>query len=160
MIDDLQTDASHRGFMAPCGVGVSMAPPTLLPSWWDFNQGGAAGLADRAAQGLLATGAKATSFFLPDFMAQVLEEEVRQDYFKVLTALDSPAWNSSHYAFAALAKLGLLRAIVTTNFDQLLERALGPSAPVRTLRNPRKLQPPQQGRPIGAGTHSWARARR
>jgi len=48
------------------------------------------------------------------------------DYFRVLQALDAEEWNGCHAAIAALAKAGLVAAIVTTNFDRLLERALEP----------------------------------
>ena len=44
-------------------------------------------------------------------------------YFPVLTVLDGTATNTNHQARADFARLGRLRAIVTPNFDPLIERA-------------------------------------
>ena len=60
----------------------------------------------------------------PDFQAQLMEEECGEEYFRVLQVLDSDQRNPCHDAIAALARTGVVAAIVTTNFDQLIERAL------------------------------------
>lgn len=123
------------GFVALCGAGISMAAPTALPGWWDFNLGVLRALADRLVRDSssawvegrfkdLVSRREHLRAFSPDFMAQLMEEEVGSDYFRVLSALDSEAWNDNHAVLAALARDGVLRAIVTTNFDRLLERAL------------------------------------
>src|SRR5262249_4252653 len=117
------------------GAGISMAPPASLPGWWDFNEAVLHALADRLIQhtSKLWTGRRladllerrrALRAFTPDFLAQVMEEEVSADSFRVLEALDAEQWNAGHAAVAALAKIGVLRAVVTTNFDRLIERAL------------------------------------
>ena len=124
-----------RGLVVLCGAGISMAPPSSLPSWWDFNLAVLQALVrrlvrDTSGQWVEHRFAEVISrreqlrSFTPDFMAQLMEEEVGLDYFRVLQALDASAWNANHGAIAGLAAAGVLRAIVTTNFDCLLERAL------------------------------------
>jgi hypothetical protein len=55
----------------------------------------------------------------------------------VLQALDTDAYNACHVAVAALARAGIVRALVTTNFDRLLERALdGAGVPLRVYASP------------------------
>ena len=44
-------------------------------------------------------------------------------YFPVIGILNSVAFNSNHATLAALARDGILRAIITTNFDALTETA-------------------------------------
>lgn len=124
-----------RGIVVLCGAGISMAPPSSLPSWWDFNRDVLRGLADRLASetstkwvegrfDALIERRETLRAFTPDFMAQLMAEEVGLDYFRCLEALDADAWNTNHAVLAALARAGRVRAIVTTNFDRLLERAL------------------------------------
>lgn len=135
MLPESLANVRKTGFGALCGAGISMAPPTSLPSWWDFNRGVLRGLADRLVRDSSSTWVEGRfeelisrrehlRAFTPDFMAQLMEEEVGADYFRVLSVLDSEAWNDNHAALAALAHAGILRAIITTNFDRLLERAL------------------------------------
>jgi SIR2-like domain len=127
--------AREHGIVILAGAGISMAPPSSLPGWWDFNEAVLQALADRLVEhtSKLWTGQRLASLlerrrtlraFTPDFMAQVMEEEVSADYFRVLQALDADQWNTSHAAVAALAGSGVLRAVITTNFDRLIERAL------------------------------------
>lgn len=46
-------------------------------------------------------------------------------YFQVLQSLDIDIINDGHDGIAALATAGKLKAVVTTNFDRLIEIALG-----------------------------------
>lgn len=115
------------------GAGVSMAPPTNLPSWRAFNRSvvralaaGAAPivtaeLADRAAALVLARHDQEK--LPPEYQAQVLAEQLHDDYFTVLQHLDSDRPNATHLAIAWLARLGHVRAVITTNFDRTLEAA-------------------------------------
>jgi tetratricopeptide (TPR) repeat protein len=124
-----------RGLVVLCGAGISMAPPSSLPSWWDFNLAVLQALVRRLVRDTsgawveqrfaeVISRREQLRSFTPDFMAQLMEEEVGLDYFRVLQALDASAWNANHGALAGLAAAGVLRAVVTTNFDCLLERAL------------------------------------
>ena len=60
----------------------------------------------------------------PDFQAQLAEESFGERYFAVFEPLDIETWNDGHAAVAALVRTGLVCAVVTTNFDRLIELAL------------------------------------
>lgn len=115
------------------GAGISMGAPTSLPSWRDVNRLVIGSLAEQAAAVIgddLAT--KAADLVLarheveklpPEYQAQVLAELLHDRYFEVLRYLDSDRPNANHLAIAWLAKLGCVRAVITTNFDRVLETA-------------------------------------
>jgi tetratricopeptide (TPR) repeat protein len=127
--------ARENKLLVFAGAGVSMAPPSSLPSWNAFNDAVlhalTAAVGDYMSQpysnwtlARLTSRRDTTPFFAPDFMADIIAEEVGRDYFRVLQALDTDAINDGHRALAALVASGAVRAIVTTNFDRLIERAL------------------------------------
>ena len=129
------TAARDHGLVILAGAGISMLAPSSLPGWWDFNEAVLQALADRLSRhtSQLWTGQRLAALlerrrtlraFTPDFMAQVMEEEVGADYFRALQALDAEQGNANHAAIAALAGARVLRAVITTNFDRLIERAL------------------------------------
>ena len=112
-----------------------MLAPTSLPGWRDFNRAVLEALATRLGRDTnaqfvqerldtLLARREVERAYAPDFMAQLMEEEVGADYFRVLEALDAETCNRNHRTIAALARDGRVKAIVTTNFDRLLERAL------------------------------------
>lgn len=134
-IGELLRLAQGKGLVVLAGAGISMAPPTSLPSWWDFNTAVLRALADRleatSSRGwvgerfeILIERRKSLQAFTPDFMAQLMAEEVGIDYFRVLQGLDTDCCNANHHALADLANARILRAIITTNFDRLVEIAL------------------------------------
>jgi tetratricopeptide (TPR) repeat protein len=115
------------------GAGISMGAPTNLPSWRDVNRIVVRSLAASATSAVgepLAT--KAADLILarheqeklpPEYQAQVLAEFLHDRYFEVLRHLDSDRPNPTHLAIAWLARLGYVRAVITTNFDRVLEAA-------------------------------------
>ena len=132
----LAEQAKVHGLVVLAGAGVSMPVPSCLPGWTDFNDAVLHGLAERAEQ-LTGGGLPSSETMiglrtlrdeigaLPiDFQAQLMEEECGPDYFRVLQSIDADATNRCHDAIAALAGAGNVNAIVTTNFDRLIERAL------------------------------------
>lgn len=125
----------QHGLVVLAGAGISMLPPTSLPGWRDFNQAVLTAICARVSRDTnpqfvdarlktILSRRESERAYAPDFMAQLMEEEIGSDYFRVLQALDSDIINLNHAAIAALARAGVVRAIVTTNFDRLLERAL------------------------------------
>lgn len=110
-----------------------MAAPTNLPSWRDVNRIVARSLAATASSAVgEPLAAKAADMILarqkqkklpPEYQAQVLAESLHGRYFEVLRHLDSDSPNPSHLAIAWLARLGCVRAVITTNFDRVLEAA-------------------------------------
>lgn len=110
-----------------------MVPPTGLPSWRTVNQIVVNALAGRTAS--LIGGdraAEAAKLILtrhehekipPEYQAQILADVLGAHYFEVLRHLDSDRPNAVHLAIACLARLGRVRAVITTNFDRTLEAA-------------------------------------
>lgn len=134
-MEKLAKHARDGGFVVFAGAGISMPAPSSLPSWYSINEVVLESLARRlerftgrefsedVRRQLIAT-RNDSCYFSPDYQAQIIEDECGPDYFKVLQALDAEDRNGCHDAIAALAKNGFVGAVVTTNFDRLLERAL------------------------------------
>src|SRR5262245_9589158 len=108
-----------------------MLRPSSLPDWWQFNEGllraaqnaaleakGMDERAKRAIRGLALDDVGVVS--LSEAIVKIIAGEM---YFPVLKVLDSDQANANHKALAELASRGILRVIVTTNFDTLIERA-------------------------------------
>ncbi|MEA2000381.1 MAG: SIR2 family protein [Actinomycetota bacterium] len=120
------------------GAGVSAGEPSSLPSWYTLNEMIAEQLLDRsedAFEGYLRADALKPAFgsigaareeqrFPPEYQAQLVEEMAGSQYFDALTSLDVDTFNEAHSGIAALAAAGCLAAVVTTNFDRLIEHAL------------------------------------
>ena len=110
-----------------------MGAPTNLPSWSEVNRIVVRSLAASAASAVgEPLAARAADMILarheqeklpPEYQAQVLAEFLHDRYFEVLRHLDSDHPNPTHLAIAWLARLGCVRAVITTNFDRVLEAA-------------------------------------
>src|SRR5688572_7284906 len=117
------------------GAGVSAGEPTSLPGWKPLNRAIARALRLRIES---ATGRKdwlaqaestveedrGADRLPPEYQAQLIEEACGDRYFRGLQSLDIDVVNAAHEGIASLAAAGKVRAIVTTNFDRLIERAL------------------------------------
>ena len=133
MLDLVQ---SKEPFVAFVGAGASAIAPSSLPTWSQFNSLLLEALCNTLAafsgnrqptNEMLETfrwRRDKTQFFSPDFQAQLMEEEVGADYFAVWQSIDSNVYGPVHAGLAELAAQRQLAAIVTTNFDQLTEKAL------------------------------------
>src|SRR5262249_54965238 len=117
------------------GAGVSAGPPSSLPGWKALNAAIVAALRHRIETGLngrvsltepeaLLNAARNANTLPPAYQAQVIEEVCGERYFRGLQSLDVHVGNSAHESIASMAEDGMLRAVVTTNFDRLIERAL------------------------------------
>jgi hypothetical protein len=133
----LETLTSTRTpFVAFVGAGASAMPPSRLPTWKGFNDLLLECLCERlneyssnrqpTAEMLAAFRERRdkTNFLAPDFQAQIMEEQVGADYFAVWQSLDTNVFGPVHAGLAELASRGRLAAVVTTNFDRLIEEAL------------------------------------
>lgn len=115
------------------GAGASMGAPTNLPSWRDVNRIVVRSLTTTAASVVGdALAANAAELILarhekeklpPEYQAQLLAEFLHDRYFEILRYIDSDRPNATHLAIAWLARLGCVRAVITTNFDRVLESA-------------------------------------
>ncbi|MBB5866686.1 tetratricopeptide (TPR) repeat protein [Allocatelliglobosispora scoriae] len=134
--DWVPEDAVRRGLRCHeivlfCGAGISMDAPATLPDWNSFRDETIRAVAsvDGALSDLvpvlidrepMAAGRRGLA---PEVIAsQTLA--VCPDYFDCLSALDHDDWNRNHALIAHSVKAGLVRQIITTNFDQLIEKAL------------------------------------
>jgi SIR2-like domain len=117
------------------GAGVSAGKPTSLPGWKPLNAAIVEALRHRlesalerpdwlAQVGALVDAERGADRFPPEYQAQLIEEMCGERYFRALQALDIDVVNAGHDGIAALASAGALKAVVTTNFDRLIEYAL------------------------------------
>ena len=127
-------EARAHGLVVLAGAGVSMGPPSSLPGWTAINNAFIETLAFTIATHtdgevgydiaeLVAARRDEAGVAAPDLQAQFAEESLGDAYFRLFQPLDIAAWNESHAALAAIARSGVLRAVITTNFDRLIELA-------------------------------------
>ena len=130
----LAREARAHGLVVLAGAGVSMGPPSSLPGWTAINNAFVETLALTIAQHtdgevgydigeFVAARRDEAGVAAPDLQAQFAEESLGDAYFGLFQPLDIAAWNESHAAIAAIARSGVLRAVITTNFDRLIELA-------------------------------------
>ncbi|MDE5756931.1 MAG: SIR2 family protein, partial [Clostridia bacterium] len=111
------------------GAGISVAPPSNLPSWWEYNKKLIAGIKTEVlelcpeAKDVL-KGLDVENKLPVQCISQIIVSQgASESYFPLLELLNGTCPNANHFALAELARLGLIKAIVTTNFDTLIETA-------------------------------------
>ena len=127
--------AADEPFVMFVGAGASAVGASRLPTWTEFNDLLLECLCesiddfsenrqptDSMLQSFRDKRDKA-SYLSPDFQAQLMEDEIGPDYFRVWQSLESKAFGPVHRGFVRLAQEGKLAAIITTNFDRLIEMA-------------------------------------
>jgi tetratricopeptide (TPR) repeat protein len=129
----LLTAARNGRLVVFVGAGASMGPPTNLPSWRDVNRIVVRSLASTASLAVGSAAATSAADLIlarhekeklpPEYQAQLLAEFLYHRYFDVLRYIDSDLPNDTHLSIAWLARLGCVRAVITTNFDRVLEAA-------------------------------------
>ncbi len=134
-----------------CGAGVSVLAPSSVPSWWGFNQKILSELRRRfidvhpvpvhAATSLARLDLDAID--IAEFSQIVSDAFAGETWFDVLGVLDGVEPNLNHYTLANWAKAGSLRAVVTTNFDTLIERAMETVGVTYTVYDALLDEPPQ-----------------
>jgi hypothetical protein len=138
-----------KNLLIVCGAGVSVAPPSNLPSWWDFNtalfetlRGEAAKALPDVADTLMASSLEGR-MPVTAFSELVVSTFAGDGYFSLLTTLDSAMPNANHFAMAALAVQGVLTDIVSFNFDTLIEQAFrAKKIPLQVLVRPEDYDRP------------------
>src|SRR5215472_12208305 len=129
---DHAIEAARQGRLAVlAGAGISTLPPASLPSWSEFTSALLSVAVATAVNSpfLDEDSIAAIRSLTPDSISTAaLSESISKyvasaGYFRFLTVLDSTTTNANHQALAELAGRGRLRAIVTPNFDTLIERA-------------------------------------
>lgn len=111
------------------GAGISAAPPSNLPSWWEYNKKliaqiktGALELCPEAADILECIDLE-NKLPVQCISQLVVSQGAGESYFPLLELLNGTIPNANHFALAELARQGVLKAVVTTNFDTLIETA-------------------------------------
>ncbi|MFX1250779.1 MAG: SIR2 family protein [Promethearchaeota archaeon] len=113
------------------GAGISLIPPSCLPSWWQINHLVLDSLANESFP-LVPEVKQLTSLIKkheedgnlpPEFVAEIITNRIGSSYFDVLQILEGDILNQVHLWLATLGKADMISAIVTTNFDTLIERA-------------------------------------
>jgi tetratricopeptide (TPR) repeat protein len=137
-------DALGRGDMVLlCGAGISVNPPATLPDWKalrDETVRAVAGsdeelsrLAARLLDRELIT-VPGSRGLAPEVVASTIGS-VTPAYFHALTALRGSEPNENHTAIARAARRGVLRHVISTNWDGLIEAALlRENVPFRVFR--------------------------
>lgn len=124
-IPQLAEWAKNNHLAALTGAGVSMLPPSSLPSWWRLNVDAYKAFAVDDPELREFAEAIEKLPLPPSVLAQFLWEILGPDeYPNSLAVLRSGVPNQNHRVLAALAAGRWLTDIVTLNFDQLHERAL------------------------------------
>lgn len=122
----------QKGCVLFVGAGISINPPAGLPNWHDLRDWTLEAVASQSTnlQSLLPKlteldmiGSPGRKGMTPELVASVISG-VCPGYFDSLNVLDEGSPNENHLSIALLAKLGLVRYIVTTNFDLFIEKAL------------------------------------
>ena len=116
------------------GAGVSMAPPSNLPSWWEYNKKLISEIKKQAksycpqSTHLLDLIDIEKNLPVQCISDLIVTQGAGDSYFPLLQQLNCSTPNLNHFAMADLAKMGALAAIITTNFDQLIETAFQQTA--------------------------------
>ncbi|QTE29251.1 SIR2 family NAD-dependent protein deacylase [Pengzhenrongella sicca] len=150
-MDDLGDRWRNEGLSVLVGAGLSMAPPSNVPSWMGFNEQLLTEMKSRLLTVLptsnevhedvarLALARDTVTGF-----SEIVSDAFARDYwFDALRHLDGELPNAGHWALADLARRGTVRLIVTTNFDTLIERALGAAGVDHRVLVPKNSAPPK-----------------
>jgi tetratricopeptide (TPR) repeat protein len=120
--------ANHGRLIVLAGAGISVAPPSHLPDWYGFYR---VLLAEIQALALeVVPDAKQAierldldQIDVAAFSDRLVRYCAGDSYFPILEVLDSDRPNANHLALAELASRHQIAAILTTNFDTLIEAA-------------------------------------
>lgn len=140
---DLVPALLERRVTILAGAGVSVLPPSCLPTWWALNHAVLDALSAQAQKITEEADAviqevkrrQDAGKLPPEFTSEVIAGSMAHEYFEVLRCLEGQRCNAVHRWLAALGPL--LPAIITTNFDTLIERAFADAGlPLRVLVSP------------------------
>ena len=123
--------SEHAELVVFAGAGISMSAPSCLPDWKGFNlalleeiKGSALELPALSANAAAAIRRLEIEELSVEALSDAVVDSFAGDkYFPLLEVLDSDQSNANHEAIAELARTRRCVAVVTTNFDTLLERA-------------------------------------
>ncbi|BBM86873.1 tetratricopeptide repeat protein [Candidatus Uabimicrobium amorphum] len=115
-----------------CGAGISLEPPAGLPDWNSLRDYTLTAIAkkDKVLRKYLKSllsvpmiASPGKKGMTPEVVASKIAKNC-EGYFESFRALEDGEPNTNHRYLAKMAKAGLLKYIVTTNFDAFIEQAL------------------------------------
>ncbi len=126
---DLKTAIKEGKVVVVAGAGISKDPPANLPSWWDYNYilldsiGKIGARCIGQDDNLLNVDHLMNKLSVVSISEFVENRIAGKSYYPLLSLLDGAEPNINHYMLADLARRNSIYAIITTNFDTLLEKA-------------------------------------
>ncbi|MCD7882752.1 MAG: SIR2 family protein [Lachnospiraceae bacterium] len=126
---ELSEAIEKKKLVVVAGAGISKDTPANLPSWWDYNQLliemiGKLGAEEIGESENLLDVEKAVRTIPVTSISEFFVNRIAgKSYFPLLSLLDGVQPNIHHNMLADLAEKGILKAIITTNFDTLIEKA-------------------------------------
>lgn len=127
-LDEIARSARNGDLLLFCGAGVSMLAPSKSPSWWEIYAAAAHALAERFHEGFpeirneLRLDEMLSSLQTQQLADLIVTRFAGATFVETLKVVDIADANENHMLIVALAAMGCLRGVLTTNFDTLLER--------------------------------------
>lgn len=124
------------------GAGVSADGENRAPSWWQIYNEAATALGNRFREGFpdvahLEDVKTSKECLRTQDLADLIQTTFAGPTFlRELAVVDVADPNHNHLAIAALAQAGYVRAVLTTNFDTLLERSASTGGRTFTVLTP------------------------
>jgi tetratricopeptide (TPR) repeat protein len=110
------------------GAGISKDAPTNLPNWWEFNSTIVESIKKTAlkqcpsAEGIIDL-IDINALPVQSISDIIFRQAAGNSYFGILRFLEGVAPNANHFAISELAKRREIKAVITTNFDTMIEKA-------------------------------------
>ena len=126
---DFKTAIKEGKVVVVAGAGISKDSPSNLPSWWDYNYILLESIGKIGARcigqddNLLNVDHLMNKLSVVSISEFVENRIAGKSYYPLLSLLDGAEPNINHYMLADLARRNSIYAIITTNFDTLLEKA-------------------------------------
>ena len=125
-IDEIIPELVKTGFVIYCGAGISIPAPSCAPSWWTLTEEILEAFFKKAPEewgvpkDLIIKDENKQPEVIFETFANILEGK----FYQIFDSLNVTEPNGNHSLIAKLAKTGLLKACITTNFDIFIERSL------------------------------------
>ncbi|MDH6310073.1 hypothetical protein M2451_002963 [Dysgonomonas sp. PFB1-18] len=143
MNDLLQKFIKQGNIVIVAGAGISKEKPASLPSWWEYNLSLFREIGNLGAEILCEKNNLLDDLDIEKFIPVISISDfifnyvAGKAYFPLLEVLEGSSPNKNHIFLAELAERKKIKAIVTTNFDTLIEQAfLEQNIPVNVFYDP------------------------
>ncbi|QEE16380.1 SIR2 family protein [Promethearchaeum syntrophicum] len=125
-LTEILSELHGEGFIIYAGAGISIPAPTCAPSWWTLTEEILSAFFKRVPDeyGLPGDMIIKSEIWQPEIIFESFAKLFDEYLYKVFPVLDVAQSNGNHRIIAQLAKLGVLKAVFTTNFDIYIEKAL------------------------------------